>query len=331
MEEINNSNHIPYHLIMDELEGKISTTDLQELESWKAANPDHLRSYQEILDIADHSELLMVYKETDPEQAWQRFEPSIPVETRIVSLHPQKKKGLPFLKWAAAVMVLISGAWFVANQRGWIGEETVRTGNEHQKLVLPDGTEVFMNANTTISYHKSGFLNSRNVELEKGEAYFNVIHDEKSPFSIKVGELYVNDLGTSFNLKVEPEQVVVVVNSGKVALEQGKETKKILLSAQDRGTFNKVTKEMSAVKNEDLNYKAWHDKTLHYQQALLTEVSDDMKELFGTQIVFQDSTLKERKLSAYFKNKSEEEIMNTIGETLRLKVTKRDGTFVLSN
>lgn len=332
MEEINHPNQIPYHLIMDEMEGKISETGLQELERWKAADPAHLRSYQEIADIADHAELLKAYREADPELAWQKFNPSIPAEAKIVRLHPEKKNRLFFLKWAVAVVMVISGALLLANRSGWIGSQRISTGkNEQQKLTLPDGTEIFMNANTTVSYHKRGFLKARNVELEEGEAYFNVTHDEKSPFSIKVGELRVNDLGTSFNLKVEPKQVVVVVNSGKVSLEKAKDTETILLSPQDRGTFNKETKEISFAKNNDLNYRAWHDKTLHYEKAPLSEVSDDMKELFGTHIIFQDTTLKERTLSAYFKDKTEDEIMNSIGETLRLKVTKRDGTFVLSN
>jgi transmembrane sensor len=331
MEEINHPNQIPYHLIMDEMEGKISVADLQELENWKAADPTHLRSYQEILDIADHAELLTAYREADPELAWQKFKPSVPEEVKIVPLHPEKKSGLFFLKWAVAVVTVISGALLLANQSGWIGSQTISTGkNEQQKLSLPDGTEIFMNANTTISYRKSGFLKARNVELEEGEAYFNVIHDEKNPFSIKVGDLNVNDLGTSFNLKVGPKQVVVVVNSGKVSLEKAKDTKTILLSAQDRGTFNRETKEISFAKNNDLNYRAWHDKTLHYEKASLSEVADDMKELFGTQIIFRDAALKGRTLSAYFKDKTEAEIMNSIGETLRLKVTKRDGTFVLS-
>lgn len=332
MEEINHPNQIPYHLIMDEMEGKISVADLQELENWKAADPAHLRSYQEIVDIADHAELLSAYQEADPELAWQKFTPSIPEEAKIVHLHPEKKSHLFFLKWAVAVLVVISGALLLANQSGWIGSQTISTAkNERQKLVLPDGTEIFMNANTTISYHKSGFLKARNIELEEGEAYFNVTHDEKNPFSIKVGDLNVNDLGTSFNLKVEPKQVVVVVNSGKVSLEKAKDMEKILLAPQDRGTFNKETKEMSFAKNNDLNYRAWHDKILHYEKTPLAEVSDDLNELFGTQIIFQNAALKERTLSAYFKDKTEDEIMNSIAASLRLRVTKRDGTFVLSN
>lgn len=332
MEENNHPNQIPYHLIIDEMEGKISATDLQELENWKAADPAHLQYYYEIEDIAGQAELLSAYQAADPELAWQKFNPSIVKEAEIVSLLPEKKNRMFFLKWAVAVVMVISGALLLVNQRGWIGKQYISTGkNERQKLSLPDGTEIFMNANTTISYHKSEFLKARNVEMEEGEAYFNVIHDEKNPFSIKVGELNVNDLGTSFNLKVEPKQVVVVVNSGKVSLEKDKDVDKILLAPEDKGTFNKETKEMSSAKNKDLNYRAWHDKTLHYEKTPLAEVSADLKELFGTQLIFQDAALKERTLSAYFKDKTEDEIMNSIAASLRLKVTKKEGTFVLSH
>lgn len=332
MEENNHPNQVPYHLIMDEMEGNISATDLQELESWKAADPAHLQSYHEIVEIAGQAELLAAYRTADPERAWQKFNPPIAEEAKIAGLYPEKKNRLFFLKWAAAIVMVISAALLLINQGGWIGKQYVSTGkNEQQKLSLPDGTEIFMNANTRISYRKSGFLKARNVEMEEGEAYFNVVHDEKNPFSIRVGELNVNDLGTSFNLKVEPKQVVVVVNSGKVSLEKDQDMDKILLSPEDRGTFNKETKEMSFAKNDDLNYRAWHDKTLHYEKTPLTEVSADLKELFGTQIIFKDAALKERTLSAYFKDKTEEEIMNSIAASLRLRVTKKEGTFVLSH
>lgn len=333
MEEINHLNNIPYHLMMEEIEGTISLAGAQELESWKTASVDHMHCYQEFIGLSDQAELLGVYQTLDENSAWEKFNPSvIPAEAEIRQLNSSRKKVFSLFKWAAAIIVVTLGSLFMANQGGWVGSQTVSTGkNEQQKLILPDGTVVFMNANTTLSYHKKGFQTNRKVKFIKGEAYFNVVHEEKNPFSITSDELQVNDLGTSFSLKMEPTQIIVVVNSGLVSLEHEAKAEKILLSPQDRGVFNRDTQQISQGKNDNPNYKSWYDKQLQYLKTPLSQVASDLKELYGVEINFQDVALKDRKLTASFKNKSADEIIQIIGTTFQLKVTKKESIFVLSN
>ena len=57
MEEINHPNLIPYQLILDELEGRLSSDGMQELEYWKSASAEHLREYQHIIHLTDDLEV----------------------------------------------------------------------------------------------------------------------------------------------------------------------------------------------------------------------------------------------------------------------------------
>ena len=72
--------------------------------------------------------------------------------------------------------------------------------------VLPDGSEVWLNAGSNLSYHNSSyFKKNREVRLT-GEAYFKVITDRDKPFVVKAKGLDITALGTEFNVKAYPEE-----------------------------------------------------------------------------------------------------------------------------
>ncbi|KLT67210.1 FecR family protein [Pedobacter sp. BMA] len=97
-----------------------------------------------------------------------------------------------------------------------------------KEITLSDGTQVFMNAATSLRVRKN--LNrseKRIVMLDRGEAFFKVKRDARHPFSISSGQFITTVLGTSFNINFYPETGAyqVAVNTGKVKVEktQGKE------------------------------------------------------------------------------------------------------------
>jgi ferric-dicitrate binding protein FerR (iron transport regulator) len=79
---------------------------------------------------------------------------------------------------------------------------TVATGRQRQKVLLPDGSTVWLNTQTRLRYSQ-GRDSVRRVELE-GEAYFTVRHDAAHPFIVHTARLEIADLGTSFDVKAYP-------------------------------------------------------------------------------------------------------------------------------
>lgn len=75
----------------------------------------------------------------------------------------------------------------------------VPEGKDHQ-ITLPDGTEVWLNANSSITYPEKFNSKERNVKLT-GEAYFKVTHDSSHPFIVNAGGIETKVLGTEFNIK----------------------------------------------------------------------------------------------------------------------------------
>lgn len=331
MEENYTQNEIPYQLILDELNGTLTAHQRTELEKWKADSQANVDIYLEIIEISRNAELLGEKQHLDTEKSWQKFsalafkDPEIPVHKVL------KLKKVNYLRWSAAAVLLI-GILVAINIWKNKDEQMAQTGEkERQHLIMPDGSEVILNQNSSFSYNKHDFSKSRKVKLTSGEAYFNVKHNPKNPFLIQTGELKVMDLGTSFNLNIESKSVTVIVNSGKVAMEYSGSKNKILLDPQDKGILDLSAKVLSKSPNEDINYRAWYDKTLRYKQSPLEVVSKDLEKIYGVKVTFQDNELRERRLTAYFKQKSVEEIMQIIGTSLNLKVVNTNVGFALSN
>ena len=89
---------------------------------------------------------------------------------------------------------------------------TTPRGGQYQ-LTLPDGTKVWLNAASSLTYPTAFTGNSRTVEMT-GEAYFEVVHDKKHPFTVKVGGQTIEDIGTQFNVNAytdEPAQVTTLL------------------------------------------------------------------------------------------------------------------------
>ena len=89
---------------------------------------------------------------------------------------------------------------------------TTPRGGQYQ-LTLPDGTKVWLNAASSLTYPIAFTGSSRTVEMT-GEVYFEVAHDKKHPFTVKVGGQTIEDIGTQFNVNAytdEPAQVTTLL------------------------------------------------------------------------------------------------------------------------
>lgn len=168
--------------------------------------------------------------------------------------HQHKSNIRPFIwKWsaAAAVLLLAGSVYFLggyhkaappANTAAAV-ENIFRvrnTSNVIKKVVLPDSSVIWMNANATLSFREDAGNKTRQVSFQ-GEGYFEVNRSAQSPFVIVTRDLVVNVLGTSFNLEAYPEEKMtrVSLTSGKVqvAPKQNNFTKTILEPGQAASYF----------------------------------------------------------------------------------------------
>ena len=116
----------------------------------------------------------------------------------------------------------------------------------HTKLNLPDGSLVWLNAGSKVTYSQGFGVDDRKLTLE-GEGYFEVAHNEKVPFEVCTKEVNLRVLGTKFNFKnySNDEEVMISLVEGKVALQNGiKAMEELYLEPNERMVLNKLTGEM---------------------------------------------------------------------------------------
>lgn len=151
----------------------------------------------------------------------------LPQETKPVKLRPAPSARISlqrFIASAAAILVLAVGLYFFGeNLAKFIApvqqREVWSSIGERRKIILADGSQVWLSSNSRLSYPDKFNEAQRAVSLE-GEAFFEVAHDTKHPFIIKTGKVNTTVLGTSFNVSAYSKQntINITLVTGKVAV-----------------------------------------------------------------------------------------------------------------
>ena len=175
-------------------------------------------------------------------------------------------------------------------------EIVVPRGNR-MKVILPDSSIVWLNNETKFKY-TSDFASNRVVELS-GEAYFNVSHDSKHPFVVKIGDQQIKVLGTRFSVNAYPEDNLIETSliSGSVEFEtnaaiNGKSS--FILEPGNSLFYNKQNNAVTQQKIQSSYYEYWENGMYAFKDESLESLSVKIKRIFNVEIVFEDDFLKSK-------------------------------------
>ncbi len=173
-------------------------------------------------------------------------------------------------------------------------------------VVLPDGTNLWLNAGSSLSYPIPFIRESRQVELS-GEAFLDVVKNEQSPFIVKAGDAKVEVLGTQFNVNARPEfeQIQVALKEGKVKFQfAGKEgtSKYCELQPNDLLEFDTKNKTLARENTNIEKYIAWHQNIMILDDTPMTELARLLEQWYGVKVVVADEEIKRYKFTTTFDN-----------------------------
>ena len=219
-------------------------------------------------------------------------------------------------------------------------------------IKMPDNTQIWLNAGTTITYNQDYGKQTRTLYLN-GEAYFKVAKDSLHPFIVNTQGIAVRALGTRFNVKAYPEEKTIsaTLEEGKIdvrILSMADKNEKVLLKPKDKLIYHKETKETekytkalkiwSNLKNQhtklkDVNvlsnvrtelYTSWKDPRWMIDREPLTTLAPMLERRFNLKIIFNDEQLKKYKLTGTIDNETIDQILNALRLTapLIIKSTK---------
>ena len=178
-------------------------------------------------------------------------------------------------------------------------ELIVPAGGEY-RLVLSDGSVVYMNSESRLKYPVKFIEDKRVVKLE-GEAYFDVTHDEQHPFIVHTEQLNVKVLGTGFNVMAYKGDART-----EVTLVHGKEDVKSkniseILTPSRQFVMNNDTREYE-VRSVNVNtYVDWKNGILNFDAMPLEELGEKVSRWYGVKFFFSKESLKYLKFSGAFK------------------------------
>ena len=208
-------------------------------------------------------------------------------------------------------------------------ELIVPVGGEY-RLLLSDGTMVYMNSESPLKYPVRFVGDRRVVELE-GEAYFDVARDEKCPFIVRTNLVNVDVLGTSFNVmayKVDNRTEVTLVK-GKVNVSCGEARK--MLEPNQQFVLNNENGEC-VVREVNVNtFIDWKNGILNFDALPLGELSEKLGRWYGVKFFFTNEKLKQLKFSGAVKKYNDiDYILSLIEATTNVTFTMKADVIIVN-
>jgi ferric-dicitrate binding protein FerR (iron transport regulator) len=239
------------------------------------------------------------------------------------------------LRIAAVFIGLVGAIWLWTQLSGDPVEMLVfqTLDDEKRELLLPDGSTVWLNENSSLQYLSD--FEPRVIEL-KGEAFFNVQHlDSDASFEIQSGETITKVLGTSFNVRAYPEeaQVEVTVATGKVAFEKQKakdQEEKVLLTAGQSGIYKKEAKNVVKQSITISNADAWKKEELVFEDTPLSKVIEDLERYFEIEIEVENTNILNCPLTGTYPNPKIDQLVQVLKFSLDLEVNQNEQKLLLS-
>lgn len=197
-------------------------------------------------------------------------------EVNGVIIEQSEKGGLRYMK---------------GEEKGVAVFNTIRVprGGEYY-LCLSDGTKVWINSDSELTYPVSMGGNLRNVRL-KGEAYFEVARDEKHPFRVECENSRITVLGTKFNVTAYEGQegVVTTLVDGKVRVAAGKDSLILTPGKQSLSGENGI-----GVKKVDVGiYTAWMAGVFEFEEMTLGQITEQLGRWYDMTFVYADPSLRD--------------------------------------
>jgi transmembrane sensor len=332
------------------LSGDVSPEESDRVEAWLAEDPDRWGELARLRDMAQDSALGGRAIEQAREEVWARLRGDLSGEVELGPIEGGQRSRPPAREFAlSAPRRWISGgqlaaALFIAATAGaalaaWHRTQQaapapmrVATTAPGQRATfrLPDGTRVMMGVASTLRYPAESGRSAREVSVE-GEAYFEVVHDERRPFVVRAGDLVAKDIGTAFTARAYPEDAGarVVVREGRVDVRpvRGGALATTVAPGQQANLALDGTVKLAAA--DTAAVFAWMTGRLVLKGVRLREALPDLARWFNLDFRLADSGLGDIPLTVSLASRPSPSTLSSLAAALGLEQTQHDRTVTL--
>ncbi len=237
------------------------------------------------------------------------------------------------MQWAAIFLLPILSAltvyYFTQNPQKHFQSTVISAQNgEKAEVILPDGSKVWINSGSTLTYDKDFNRKERSVSLQ-GEAYFEVTKNKKRPFIVNTNSIKVLALGTSFNVRsYETDSLATaILLEGKVKVTaSGQEA---ILSVNQRATFDKQKKVLLADRVEARNFVEWKNGNIYFSNQTYDEIARTLSRIYNVEIQFASEQLRPMRFSGTLGNSGIKSALDILSMTSPMYYEMKDTTIIL--
>jgi transmembrane sensor len=356
------NDHI-WNLIAKKLAGEASSGELKELETILRRDPDLHYSLEALHDMWKKKS-----QQQEPEQAEIAFKKhmdrmyskGIDMGSMENSLSIDEFSDSPrrFMNWKTLAFILSGfflitlGYYFYSGQNHAyamqkpVWEVVTRNGSK-TNLLLPDGTTVWLNAGSRLTYDSLFGTKLREVTLS-GEAYFDVVKNPNKPFIIHTGKINIKVLGTVFDVKSYPGENTIETSLIRGSIEVSfpfLSSKKIILKPNQKLIIDKTetisnvnnnrvaTVQMPFISIQHLSRigsdsaiaeTGWMQNRLYFNDMSFQELLKNMERKYGVSFHVADSSLD----TIHFTGSFKDETVTQALDALRLTAEKSIADFI---
>lgn len=272
------------------------------------------------------------------------------IENRLFSkisgkINPPKKKQGVILRWwystAAALLIMLSFFYIfskISNEvpiKEKIEPLVTKSISRGQKsmLHLIDGTVVFINSDTKITYPKIFTGDKREIYLD-GEAFFEVSPNPEKPFVVHTGALDIKVLGTSFNINTYDDKITVTLASGKVHIQNTNPTINYSglgwLKPNQQFVYDKIDNSIEVSEVDVDPYIGWTKKQLIFRNEPIFLVVEKLEKWYDVEFVFANNNIKNCIFTGIFENEPLELVLKSLHNVADINYTMEGGKIKLS-
>jgi transmembrane sensor len=314
------------HLILKLLDGTIAAAEKEELDRWMEESAGNREIVERSRLLWKTSQLPSTAVNFQTEQEWKKLASSIqelPAERAVERALFSKGYAL---KVAASIAFLILCSFIlyltVFKQHTIVNE----SNGTITYLTLPDGSEVWLNKESKITYADDFRGSERSVELS-GEAFFQVTKNADKPFIIHTPEAEVRVLGTSFNVKAYDGDTTtsVFVVTGLVQFSDRHSQQNGLALKPGEAAALDHDRSLVVREGENENVLAWKERKLTFRKTHLRDVAKALERYFNITVEVGNKELSSCRFTSSFNDPSLEEVMEALRISLDLKIVRQPG------
>jgi transmembrane sensor len=326
-----------YDLIGKYLAGELSEEEKEKFQVWLNESEGNKQEFELHKKVWKNTQIK--FKSSDSESVFKNLlnqiddQHELEISTDLPTYRTKVKYRFLLISKIAASLLLLVSVWYFFNNATPVSKDQIseiKTNEKHNpagqksRIFLPDGSTVWLNADSKVSYPEK-FTDEKREVILNGEAFFEIVKNQDIPFIVRTGKVSTIVLGTAFNVKAFDDDPVtqVALQSGKVKVEfnDNEQTYVMFLDPGDALTYNKS--ESSAKKNkfEEERLLSWKDGFIVFRDADLDEIVSTLSRWYGVQFEIKNRDNESWSYTGSFDNAILENVMKSISFTKEFSYT----------